>query len=194
MELLKQRIAQEGEVKGDSVLRVDRFLNHQIDVKLLKEIALEFYRRFGQKEITKVLTIESSGIAIGAFVAVAFSVPLVFAKKHQSTNLGDDVYTVPVTSFTHSRTYDVTVDKNYLRQEDSVLIVDDFLARGCALEGLVALTEKAHAHVAGIGIVIEKGFQGGGDRLRRRGYPLESLVILESLRPLVYRDEPCKAR
>ncbi|MEE0776525.1 MAG: xanthine phosphoribosyltransferase, partial [Bacillota bacterium] len=137
MELLKQRILKDGAIKGESILKVDSFLNHQIDVNLLREIALEFHRRFGQKNITKVLTIESSGIAIGAFVADVFGVSLVFAKKRHSANLGDDVYTVPVASFTHGCTYDVTVAKEFLQEGDGLLIVDDFLARGCALRGLL---------------------------------------------------------
>ncbi len=188
MELLKQRILKDGAIKGESILKVDSFLNHQIDVNLLREIALEFHRRFGQKNITKVLTIESSGIAIGAFVADVFGVSLVFAKKRHSANLGDDVYTVPVASFTHGCTYDVTVAKEFLQEGDGLLIVDDFLARGCALRGLLEMAAQAKAEVLGIGIVIEKGFQGGGDQLRREGLPLESLTVLESLTPLVFRE------
>ncbi|NLG10443.1 MAG: xanthine phosphoribosyltransferase [Coriobacteriaceae bacterium] len=181
MELLKQRILNDGVVRPGSVLKVDSFLNHQIDVELLDAIAAEFERIYAGRPINKVLTIEASGIAVACFVARHFGVPLVFAKKTQSINLEGDSYSTRIESYTHGRVFDVIVSKKYLCSDDNILIVDDFLANGCALEGLIDIAEKAGARIEGIGIVIEKGFQRGGLRLRERGYPLSSLAIIDSM-------------
>lgn len=181
MELLRQRILKDGVVRPGSVLKVDSFLNHQIDVELLDAIAAEFERIYAGKPINKVLTIEASGIAVACFVARHFSVPLVFAKKTQSINLEGDSYSTRIESYTHGRIFDVIVSKKYLCSEDHILIVDDFLANGCALEGLIDIAEKAGASIEGIGIVIEKGFQRGGLSLREQGYPLSSLAIIDSM-------------
>ena len=181
MNFLEQRILRDGVVKAGNVLKVDSFLNHQMDVALLKEMGQEFYRRFAHKKITKVLTIESSGIAVAYPVAEAFGVPLVFAKKAKSINIDGDVYTAEVPSFTHKVTNRVIVSKKFLGPEDHVLIIDDFLANGYALQGLISLVEAADATVEGLGIAIEKGFQEGGKRMRNLGYQLESLAIVESM-------------
>ena len=181
MNFLEERIVKDGVVKAGNVLKVDSFLNHQMDVALLKQIGQEFHRRFADKKITKVLTIESSGIAIAYPVAEAFGVPMVFAKKAKSINIDGDVYSADVFSFTHKTNNQVIVSKKFLSAEDNVLIVDDFLANGCALQGLISLVEAAEATVAGLGIVIEKGFQEGGHRMRNLGYHLESLAIVEGM-------------
>ena len=181
MNFLEQRILRDGVVKAGNVLKVDSFLNHQMDVALLKEMGQEFHRRFAHKKITKVLTIESSGIAVAYPVAEAFGVPLVFAKKAKSINIDGDVYTAEVPSFTHKVTNQVIVSKKFLGPEDRVLIIDDFLANGYALQGLISLVEAADATVEGLGIAIEKGFQEGGKRMRNLGYHLESLAIVESM-------------
>ena len=181
MNFLEQRILKDGVVKAGNVLKVDSFLNHQMDVALLKEMGQEFYRRFAQKKITKVLTIESSGIAVAFPVAEAFGVPLVVAKKARSINIDGDVYMAEVPSFTHKVTNQVIVSKKFLSAEDHVLIIDDFLANGYALQGLISLVEAADATVEGLGIAIEKGFQEGGKRMRNLGYQLESLAIVESM-------------
>ena len=181
MNFLEQRILKDGIVKPGNVLKVDSFLNHQMDVALLDEIGREFKRRFGHKHITKVLTIESSGIAIAVPVAREFGVPMVFAKKTQSVNIDGELYVAEVESFTHKKTNQVIVSKKFLNPDDHVLIIDDFLANGCALQGLISIVEDAEATVEGCGIVIEKGFQDGGVRLRNLGYHLESLAILESM-------------
>lgn len=181
MELLKQRILDDGVVKPDNVLKVDSFLNHQIDVELLDAIAEEFYRAFETKQVDKVLTIEASGIAVACFVAQRFGVPLVFAKKTEHINLEGDAYCTRIESYTHGRIYDVIVSKKYLAEEDHVIIIDDFLANACALDGLIAIAEEAGALIEGIGIVIEKGFQRGGASLRERGYPLTSLAIIDEM-------------
>jgi xanthine phosphoribosyltransferase len=181
MNFLEQRILRDGVVKAGNVLKVDSFLNHQMDVALLKEMGQEFHRRFAHKKITKVLTIESSGIAVAYPVAEAFGVPLVFAKKAKSINIDGDVYTAEVPSFTHKVTNQVIVSKKFLGPEDHVLIIDDFLANGYALQGLISLVEAADATVEGLGIAIEKGFQEGGKRMRNLGYQLESLAIVESM-------------
>ncbi len=181
MNFLEQRILKDGVVKAGNVLKVDSFLNHQMDVALLKEMGQEFYRRFAQKKITKVLTIESSGIAVAFPVAEAFGVPLVVAKKARSINIDGDVYMAEVPSFTHKVTNQVIVSKKFLSAEDHVLIIDDFLANGYALQGLISLVEAADATVEGLGIAIEKGFQEGGKRMRNLGYHLESLAIVESM-------------
>lgn len=179
MELLKQRILEEGRVSGEEILKVDSFLNHQIDAKLFREMGLEFRKRFPSKKITKLLTIEASGIAIATVAALEFDVPVVFAKKTQSRNLDDSIYSSKVHSFTKNITYDVMVSKRYISEADHVLIIDDFLANGKAVEGLLDIVEQAGATVEGVGIVIEKGFQSGGERLRNQGIHVESLAIVD---------------
>ena len=181
MNFLEERIKRDGVVKPGNVLKVDSFLNHQMDIALLEQIGQEFYRRFADKPITKVLTIETSGIAIAYPVAKAFGVPLVFAKKAKSVNISGDVYTAEVESFTQGKINRVMVSKQYLTKEDRVLIIDDFLANGSALQGLIYIAEIAGATVEGLGIAIEKGFQDGGWRIRNLGYQLESLAIVESM-------------
>lgn len=181
MNFLEERITRDGTVKEGNVLKVDNFLNHQMDVKLLDEIGAEFYRRFSDAGVTKILTIEASGIAIAAFAAKYFDVPFVFAKKAKSVNIDGDVYVAEVESFTHKNKNNVIVSKKFLSKEDRVLIIDDFLANGCALQGLISITEESGAEVVGIGIAIEKGFQIGGRVIRNLGYRLESLAIVESM-------------
>ncbi len=183
MNFLEERIVKDGTVKPGNVLKVDSFLNHQMDVKLLDRIGAEFARRFAGEKITKVLTIESSGIAIACSVARELGVPMVFAKKAQSVNLDGEMYVAEVDSFTHKRRNLVIVSKKYLNPEDRVLIVDDFLANGCALQGLISIVDDAEAEVVGCGIVIEKGFQEGGHRIRNLGYRLESLAIVDAMDP-----------
>ncbi len=181
MELLKERIRKDGIVKPGNVLKVDSFLNHQIDVGLMNEIGKEFKRIFSDVEITKILTVEASGIAIAAIVAQYFDVPFVFAKKTQTINIDGSVYSTKIESFTHKRVYDVMVSKKYLSPEDKILIVDDFLANGCAANGLIDLIKESGATLQGIGIIIEKGFQEGGKHLRNRGVRVESLAIIDSM-------------
>ncbi len=181
MNFLEERIVKDGIVKEGNVLKVDSFLNHQMDVELLDRMGAEFYRRFKDKPITKVLTIEASGIAIACFVAKYFGVPMVFAKKAKSVNIDGDMYVAEVESFTHKNKNQVIVSKRFLSADDNVLIIDDFLANGCALQGLISITEASGAAVAGIGIAIEKGFQIGGRIIRNLGYHLESLAIVESM-------------
>ena len=181
MNFLEERIMKDGVVKPGNVLKVDSFLNHQMDVILMDQIAKEFKRRFGHKTVTKVLTIEASGIGIAAFVAREFGVPLVFAKKTQSINLDGDMYVAEVESFTHKNKNQVIVSKRYLNEGESVLIIDDFLANGRALQGLISIVESANATVVGCGIVIEKGFQIGGRVIRNMGYHLESLAIVDAM-------------
>jgi xanthine phosphoribosyltransferase len=181
MNFLEERILRDGIVKEGNVLKVDSFLNHQMDIELLDRMGKEFYERFKDKKVTKVLTIEASGIAIACFVAKYFSVPLVFAKKSKSVNIDGDVFVAEVESFTHKTTNRVIVSQKFLNPEDKVLIVDDFLANGCALQGLISITESAGAEVVGIGIAIEKGFQIGGRVIRNLGYQLESLAIVDSM-------------
>ena len=183
MNFLEERILRDGIAKTGDVLKVDSFLNHQIDIELLDEIGREFRRRFEGKTVTKVLTIESSGIAIACSVAREFGVPVVFAKKSKSVNLDGDMYVAEVESFTHKKTNMVVVAKKFLSEQDHVLIVDDFLANGCALQGLISIADAAEATVEGLGIVVEKGFQEGGYRLRNLGYQLESLAIVEEMDP-----------
>ena len=181
MELLEERIKHDGVVKSEGVLKVDSFLNHQLDIDLFDAMGEEFKRLFADAPITKILTIEASGIGIACVVARHFGVPVVFAKKAQSINLDGEMYTTRIESFTHSRVYDVIVSKKFLGADDHVLIIDDFLANGCALNGLIELVDEAGATVEGIGIAIEKGFQPGGDDLR--GYRLESLAIVDGMNP-----------
>ena len=184
MNFLEERIVKDGIVKPGNVLKVDSFLNHQMDIALMEEIGREFKRRFGHKTITKVMTIEASGIGIAAFVAKEFGVPMVFAKKSKSINIDGDMYVAEVESFTHKVTNRVIVSKKYLSPDDHVLIVDDFLANGAALQGLISIVESAGATVEGLGIAIEKGFQEGGHRIRNLGYQLESLAIVDAMDPV----------
>ena len=181
MQLLKDRICKDGKIKEGNVLKVDSFLNHQMDVKLFQEIGKEFKRRFEGEEITKILTIEASGIGIACVAAEVFDVPVVFAKKTQTKNIAGDVYTTKVESFTHGRVYDIIVSREFLGKGDKVLLIDDFLANGKALEGLAELVKKSGAELVGAGVVIEKGFQVGGDIIRSKGIHLESLAIVESM-------------
>lgn len=189
MEKLKQRICIDGQVRNGDVLKVDSFLNHQMDIDFLDEIGAEFQRLFADENITKILTIEASGIAIACMTARHFHVPVVFAKKAKSLNLDGELYTSKVHSFTYDRDYDITVSKKFIQSDDRILIIDDFMANGKAMDGLIDICQQAHAQVVGIGICIEKGFQGGGDRLRKEGYRLESLAIVESMEPghIVFR-------
>lgn len=181
MQLLKDRILKDGVVKPGHVLKVDSFLNHQMDIQLINEIGKEFRRRFPSDKITKILTIEASGIGIACIAAQYFNVPVIFAKKAQSINIDGDVYQSKVESFTHKRTYDVILSKRFLNADDHVLIIDDFLANGCALRGLIEIVKQAGATIEGAGIVIEKGFQEGGAMIRVQGVHLESLAIVESM-------------
>ena len=181
MQLLEERIQKDGIVKEGNVLKVDSFLNHQMDVKLFKEIGKEFKRLFGNEEITKILTIEASGIGIACIVAEFFDVPIVFAKKSKSKNIDGAVYTSKVVSFTHNKTYDVIVSKKFLNENDRVLLIDDFLANGNAMKGLIEIVKLANAKLIGAGIVIEKGFQKGGAELREAGIHLESLAIIDDM-------------
>ena len=177
MKELKDRIRRDGIVKAGNVLKVDSFLNHQMDIKLFEAIGREFKRRFADAEVNKILTIEASGIGIACVVAQSFDVPVVFAKKTQTKNIAGEVYTTKVESFTHGRIYDIIVSKKFLGKGDKVLLIDDFLANGKALEGLVQLVEDSGAELVGAGIVIEKGFQVGGDALRSKGIRIESLAF-----------------
>ncbi|MDO4437918.1 MAG: xanthine phosphoribosyltransferase [Eubacteriales bacterium] len=181
MKLLKERIQQDGKVKEGNILKVDSFLNHQIDVELLGEIAKEFQRRFADTGVNKILTIEASGIGIAVEVGGVFNAPVLFAKKAKTKNIAGEVYTSKVMSYTHGREFDIIVSKDFLGKDDRVLIVDDFLANGAALEGLISLVEAAGAHLCGCGIVIEKGFQPGGENLRKKGIKLESLAIVDAM-------------
>lgn len=191
MQLLKDRIRKDGKVRSGNVLKVDSFLNHQMDIDLFGEIGKEFKRRFADCEVTKILTIEASGIGIACITAQYFKVPVVFAKKTQTKNIAGDVYTGKVESFTHGRVYDIIVSKEFLKPEDKILIIDDFLANGSALTGLSKLVKDAGATLAGAGIVIEKGFQEGGELIRKNGVRVESLAIIDSMNEdgeIVFRD------
>lgn len=182
MKILEDRIRQDGVLKPGNVLKVDNFLNHQMDIALFDEMGKEWARRFTGKPINKILTIEASGIGIAAIVSRHFgNVPVVFAKKAKSINLEGDVYKTKIESFTHKKVYDVIVSKKYIGPEDHVLIIDDFLANGCALQGLIELVEEANATIEGIGIAIEKGFQQGGEIIRSKGIQLESLAIVDGI-------------
>ena len=181
MNFVEERILREGRVFPGNILKVDSFLNHQIDVNFLNEVGREFKSRFADCAITKILTVEASGIAVACIAAQYFNVPVIFAKKSQSLNLSPDIYSARVKSYTHGKVYDVIIAKSYLNNNDKVLIVDDFLAVGNALAGLRDLVGQAGAEAAGAGIVIEKGFQGGGDMLRESGFRVESLAIIEAM-------------
>ena len=194
MKMLEDRIRKDGIVREGNVLKVDSFINHQMDIPLFREMAKEWKRLFAGKPINKVLTIEASGIGIAAVVASEFNVPVVFAKKSMSINLDYDNYETKIQSFTHKKIYNVIVSKKFLTPEDHVLIIDDFLANGCALMGLLELTEKAGAAVEGIGIAVEKGFQQGGELIRSKGIQLESLAIVDAMDSatgeITFRDQP----
>ena len=181
MNFLEERIIKDGIVKEGNVLKVDSFLNHQMDIDLIDQMGAEFKRRFAGKPINKILTIEASGIGIACIVARHFNVPVVFAKKAKSINIDGDVYTAEVESFTHKNKNTVLVSKKYLSPEDHILIIDDFLANGCALQGLISIIQQAGAEIEGIGIAIEKGFQIGGKTIRNLGYQLESLAIVDGM-------------
>ena len=181
MNFLEERILKDGMVKEGNVLKVDSFLNHQMDIELFNEMGKEFKRRFAEKKINKILTIEASGIGIACVVAQYFGVPVVFAKKAKSINLEGEMYVAEVESFTHKTKNQVIVAQKFLNKEDRVLIIDDFLANGCALQGMIQIVQAAGASVEGIGIVIEKGFQPGGQMIRNLGFQLESLAIIEEM-------------
>lgn len=181
MNFLEERITKDGIVKEGNVLKVDSFLNHQMDIKLFDQMGEAFKEKFREKDINKILTIEASGIGIACIVAKHFDVPVVFAKKAKSINLDGEMYTAEVESFTHKTKNQIIVSKKFLTAEDRILIIDDFLANGCALQGLIQLVQAAGAEVCGIGIAIEKGFQSGGQIIRNLGYQLESLAIVESM-------------
>ena len=181
MKLLEERIRKDGVVKEGNVLKVDSFLNHQMDIELFNEMGKEFRRLFPSEEINKILTIEASGIGIACIVAQYFHVPVVFAKKAQSINLDGDMYCTKIESFTHKRVYDVIVAKKYIDKDDHILVIDDFLANGCAVNGLIDIIQNAGATVEGVGIAVEKGFQDGGKLLREKGIHVESLAIVKSM-------------
>lgn len=181
MKLLEGRILKDGHIGADNVLKVDSFLNHQIDVSFVCELGKEFYRLFKDENITKILTIEASGIGIACLAAQYFGVPVVFAKKTKTINIYSDTYNATVHSYTHKKDYDIVVSKEFLSKEDNVLIIDDFLAKGSALTALLMLIEKAGAKTAGAGIVIEKAYQGGGNLVRDMGIRVESLAKIKSI-------------
>ncbi len=181
MKLLEERIQKDGIVRGNDVLKVDSFLNHQMDIELIDELGKEFYRLFGDENVTKILTIEASGIGIACIVARHFGVPVVFAKKNKTKNIAGDVYTSKVESFTHGKVYDIMVSKDFLKADDRVLLLDDFLANGAALQGLITLVRDAGATLVGAGICVEKAFQPGGEMIRSMGVRVESLARVKSL-------------
>jgi xanthine phosphoribosyltransferase len=183
MQLLKEMILTQGRVDGEGILKVDSFLNHQIDIKLLNEIGKEFKKRFRDETVNKILTIEASGIAIACFAGLYFDAPVIFAKKTESKNLDDQTFQSRVYSYTKDKIYDIKVSKRYLGPADRVLIIDDFLANGHAAKGLIEIVKQANAGLSGVGIVIEKGFQEGGQLLRSQGVRLDSLVVIKSMRP-----------
>ena len=193
MELLEEKILKDGLIKSGNVLKVDSFLNHQIDVPFIAELGKEFKRQFADCPINKILTIEASGIGIASIAAMFFEVPVVFAKKSSGSNMDKDVYFTQIYSYTHSKFNDVVVSKKYLNKNDHVLIIDDFLANGCALEGLMDIVRQAGGTLEGIGVAIEKGFQGGGDKLRQMGVNLHSLAIIDKMdaatRTIQFRKE-----
>ena len=194
MNFLEERIVKDGIVKDGNVLKVDSFLNHQMDIALFDQIGKEFKRRFAKEKINKIVTIEASGIGIACIVARHFNVPVVFAKKSKSINIEGEMYVAEVESFTHKCKNQVIVSKKFLNPEDHVLIIDDFLANGCALQGLISIVNEAGASVEGIGIVIEKGFQSGGQIIRNLGYHLESLAIVDAMDAstgkVTFREQP----
>jgi xanthine phosphoribosyltransferase len=191
MKALEEKIRKEGQVRPGNILKVDAFLNHQMDIAFINEMGKEFRRLFSDRPINKILTIEASGIGIACIAAQHFQVPVVFAKKSQSVNLDGSLYTTKVESFTHKKVYDVIVSKKFLGPEDHVLVIDDFLANGCAVEGLIELIGKSGATLEGVGICIEKGFQKGGRELRAKGINLHSLAIIDSMSDddLVFRED-----
>ena len=192
MKLLEERILRDGVVKDGQVLKVDSFLNHQMDVELFSELGKAFYNKFSDSGVTKILTIEASGIGIACIAAQYFRVPVVFAKKNKTKNIAGDVYSSRVESFTHGRVYDIIVSKDFIKPDDRVLLIDDFLANGAALQGLIALVRAAGAELVGAGIVIEKGFQPGGRALRNQGIRIESLAIVEEMSADGIRFRPQK--
>ena len=181
VKLLEDRIRKDGKIKGKDVLKVDSFLNHQMDIELIDQLGKEFFRLFGDSNVTKILTIEASGIGIACIVARHFGVPVIFAKKNKTKNIAGDVYTSKVESFTHGRVYDILVSKEFLQPEDRVLLIDDFLANGAALQGLIKLVTDAGATLVGAGICVEKAFQPGGELIRSMGVRVESLARVKSL-------------
>ena len=193
MKLLEERIRKDGIVKPGNVLKVDSFINHQMDIELISEMGKEWKKLFADKKINKILTIEASGIGIACIAAIHFNVPVVFAKKAKSINLDGEMYTAEVESFTHKNKNQVIVSKKFLNEEDHVLIIDDFLANGCALQGLIQIVQSAGATVEGIGIAVEKGFQPGGRMIRNLGYQLESLAIIDGMNAetgeIIFREQ-----
>lgn len=193
MNFLEERIQQDGVVKEGNVLKVDSFLNHQMDIRLFDQMGAEFRRRFADRPINKILTIEASGIGIACLAAMHFDVPVVFAKKSKSINIDGDVFTAEVESFTHKTKNNIIVSRRFLTPEDHVLIIDDFLANGCALQGLISIVTQAGAVLEGIGIAVEKGFQPGGRIIRNLGYQLESLAIVDAMDAetgnIIFRDQ-----
>lgn len=193
MKLLEEKILKDGVIKSGNVLKVDSFLNHQIDVPFVAELGKELQRQFVDRPINKILTIEASGIGIACVAAMYFQVPVVFAKKSSGSNMDKDVYFTQIYSYTHSKMNDVVVSKRFLSKDDHVLIIDDFLANGCALEGLIDIVRQSGGTVEGVGVAVEKGFQGGGDKLRAAGVNLHSLAIIESMdaktNSVVFRTE-----
>lgn len=193
MKLLEEKILKDGVIKSGNVLKVDSFLNHQIDVPFVAELGKELQRQFADRPINKILTIEASGIGIACVAAMYFNVPVVFAKKSSGSNMDKDVYFTQIYSYTHSKMNDVVVSKRFLSKDDHVLIIDDFLANGCALEGLIDIVRQSGGTVEGVGVAVEKGFQGGGDKLRAAGVNLHSLAIIESMdaktNTVVFRQE-----
>lgn len=193
MNFLEERILKDGQVRPGNILKVDSFLNHQLDVDLLDQVGRAFYKRFGDKGITRILTIEASGIAIACMTATYFKVPVLFAKKSKSTNLDGDLYTSSARSYTYQKDYDITLSKKFLTSDDTVLLIDDFMAVGNAMHGLLDICAQAGAQVGGIGIAIEKGFQCGGDNLRKQGYDLYSIAIVDEMEDngsLRFREQP----
>ncbi len=191
MKKLEERIRRDGTIRGTEVLKVDRFLNHQMDIALINEIGQEFYRIFQGDNVTKILTIEASGIGIACLTAQFFQVPVIFAKKNKTKNIAGDVYTSKVASFTHGRVYDIIVSKEFLGPEDRVLLIDDFLANGSALQGLINLVRDAGATLIGAGICVEKAFQPGGDLIRSMGVRVESLARVKSMDEATHSIEFC---
>ena len=191
MKKLEERIRRDGTIRGTEVLKVDRFLNHQMDIALINEIGQEFYRIFQGDNVTKILTIEASGIGIACLTAQFFRVPVIFAKKNKTKNIAGDVYTSKVASFTHGRVYDIIVSKEFLGPEDRVLLIDDFLANGSALQGLINLVRDAGATLIGAGICVEKAFQPGGDLIRSMGVRVESLARVKSMDEATHSIEFC---